>query len=145
MNLFIIILLITYMNLFVFSDKSGDVRYKSKLRGMYKEELERLVQESLVNTFESIYDKILEYAKEGKNEYDFTIMCEGLPNSNCEILNGHQYWLQHYPNNVITKAKSYITIEKYTTNSIDALHRTFPDSNITKIYKNCCDYHIIKW
>jgi len=171
MKLFII-LLINYINLFVFSDRLGGRISKDQLRCMQKEELKRLIMNSFVNTFDNIYDKIIESAKEGKNAYDFTIMCRELIDSNCKVQNGHQVWLELFPNNIITKSyithelidsnckvqndgvwqllfpniiTTYITIENYTTMMIAALHRSFPDSNITKIYKNCCDYHIIKW
>jgi hypothetical protein len=104
-----------------------------------------LIKESFVNTFDSIYAKIIESATLGKNEYHFTIMCKELPNNNCEIHNGHQAWAQDYPSNIVVTSKQYITIEQYITNVINALKQTFLDSNITKINKNCCDYYTIKW
>ena len=148
MRLFIVILVILLTNLgnfFVSSDNFGARIYKNQLRGMHKEEMERLIQESFTKTFDNLYDRIIETAKRGKNEYHFTIMCLELPNENCKMRNGHQVWTEHYQNNIMVTAKSYITLEKYTTDLIDALHETFPDSNITKIYKNCCDYHVISW
>jgi hypothetical protein len=143
MKLFIIILLIHCVN--SFGDNFGAKITKTQLRGMRKEYFERLIKESFVNTFDSIYAKIIESATLGKNEYHFTIMCKELPNNNCEIHNGHQAWAQDYPSNIVVTSKQYITIEQYITNVINALKQTFLDSNITKINKNCCDYYTIKW
>jgi hypothetical protein len=145
MKSLMVILLITYINLFVIGDNFGAKLYKNQLRGLHKEELERVTQEYYIKTFDSIFDKIIESAKIGETEYHFTIMCKELTNTNCEIHNGHQDWIQNHPKNIISITKSYITFEQHTTKLIDALKVSFPDSNITKIYKNCCDYHIIKW
>ena len=146
MKLFIIILIIHCVNSFSVDFEKFDKRFtKTQLRGMRKEYLEGLIKESFVKTFDSLYDKIIVSATLGQNEYHFTIMCEEVKNSNCEIQNGHQVWSQNYPHNIITTTKPYITIEQYTTNVINALKQTFLDSNITKINKNCCDYYTIKW
>jgi hypothetical protein len=143
MKLFIIILLIHCVN--SFGNKFDKRITKTQLRGMRKEYLEGLIKESFVNTFDSLYVKITESATLGENEYHFTIMCKELPNNNCEIHNGHQAWAQDYPSNIVVTSKQYITIEQYITNVINALKKTFLDSNITKINKNCCDYYTIKW
>lgn len=147
MKLFIIIILvINCLKSFGDDFEKFDKRItKNQLRGMRKEHLEGLIRESFVKTFGNLYDKIIECAKLGKNEYYFTIMCNEVKNNNCEIQNGHQVWAQNYPYNIVVTSKPYITIEQYTINVINALKQTFLDSNITKIYKNCCDYYSIKW
>jgi hypothetical protein len=146
MKLFIIVLLIHFVKSFGDYFEKFDKRFtKTQLRGMRKEHLEGLIKESFVKTFDSLYDKIIESATLGKNEYHFTIMCKELPNNNCEIHNGHQAWAQDNPYNIVVTSKPYITIEQYTTNVINALKQTFLDSNFTKINKNCCDYYTIKW
>jgi len=143
MNLIIVILLINCLHLF--GDPMGGRINKNQLRGMHKKYLEKLLQESFVTTFDSIYQQIIDSATLGKNEYQFTIMCRELPNSKCDMHNGHEDWKKEYPNNIISTTNSYITIEQYTTNVINALKQTFLDSNITKFSKNCCNYHIIQW
>lgn len=40
--------------------------------------------------------------------------------------------------------KKYKNI-KITTSLISELQDIFPDINISKSYKNCCDYYQIKW
>jgi outer membrane protein assembly factor BamD (BamD/ComL family) len=142
MNLFIIILLINCAYLL------SEQVYKAQLRGMYKQELDRLVDEAVQNTFISIYDKIMERATNGVNEYRFTIMCEKSTYSEdnyCEIYNGYKRWIQNHPKNILSTSKSYVTREFFTTTIIDMLNYTFPDSNISKLHKNCCDYYQIEW
>ena len=142
MKFFIIIIII----LLIHCVKSFDKRFtKNQLRGMRKDYLEGLIKESFVKTFENLYDRIVESATLGQNEYGFTIMCEEVKNSNCEIQNGHQVWSQNHQQNIITTARPYITLERYTANVIHALKQTFLDSNFTKIYKNCCEYYTVKW
>jgi len=138
MKLIILILLMNCIYIF------GQI-YKTQLRGMYKEHLDGLIEDSIVNTYETLYNKIIERAKNGKSKYHFTIMCSELGSgSNCKFRNGHQVWNQNNPNNIISMSNSYITIEQYTIIIIDMLNDTFPDSHITNKYKNCCDYNIIK-
>ena len=142
MKLFIIILLINCAYLF------SEQVYKAQLRGMYKQELERLIGEALQNTFVSIYDKIIDRATNGVNKYSFTIMCEQsnyIDDSLCENYNGYKRWIQNRPKNIISMSKSYITREVFTTTIIDMLNYTFPDSKISKLHKYCCDYYQIKW
>lgn len=123
----------------------GQKIYKNELRGMYKRELDRLIEESIGIKVGKLYNEIITSATKGENEYPFNIMCTELGSgSNCEP-NGHDVWKQNHPKNILYITKSYITIEQFATTIIDRLNRTFPDSNITKIYKNCCDYYIIKW
>ena len=140
MNLFIIILLMNCVYLF------GEKIYKQQLRGMYEEELSRILVEEFTRTIVSIQDKIIERAKNGVNEYQFTIMCRKLQNyPNCYYYDGHKEWLRSYPNSILSISKTYTTREEITTSIIDVVQDIFPDTNITKSYKNCCDYYKIEW
>jgi hypothetical protein len=142
MNLFIIILLTNCA--YLLSERV----YKAQLRGLYKQELDRLVDEEVQNTFVLIYNKIIEQATNGVNEYAFTIMCEKsnyIEDSYCENYNGYKLWIQNHPKNIVSKSKSYITREVFTTTIIDMLNYTFPDSKISKLHKYCCDYYQIEW
>lgn len=139
MNLFIVILLIKLTILF--GDKFGSRISKHLLRGAYKEEREKESLKWFEMTFENIFDKIIESAKTGKNECQFTIMCYPLEyssNENCEIRNigERKEW---------TNAHPFITKKQFITNVLDALHQSFPDSNFTQTYKNCCEYYTIEW
>ena len=69
------------------------------------------------------------------------IMCyplEHLSNDDCEIrdIEERKNWSQTHP---------FITMKQFRTNVLDALQNSFPDSNFTKTYKNCCEHHSIKW
>ena len=149
MKLFIIILLINCAYLF------GERLYKYQLRGMHKQMLDELYDEAIQNNFVSIYDKIMERAIDGINEYSFTIMCEQVSDKydksiysleECDgVYNGYKRWIQNHPNNIVSITKSYVTREVFTTNIIDMLNYSFPDSKISKLHKNCCDYYQIEW
>ena len=146
MKFFIIIVLIHCM--YSFGDKVGARITKNQLRGMHKETYEGLLKDLFIKTFDSIYDAIIEHAKLGQNEYRFTIMCEEIPNNKCDTQNkyGNQQWPQTFAYYPVSRETPYIiTTEQYTENVVNALKQTFPDSNFTKINKNCCDYHTIKW
>ena len=149
MKLFIIILLINCAYLF------GERLYNYQLRGMHKQMLDELYDEAIQNKFVSIYDKIMERAIDGINEYSFTIMCEQVSDKydksiysleECDgVYNGYKRWIQNHPNNIVSITKSYVTREVFTTNIIDMLNYSFPDSKISKLHKNCCDYYQIEW
>jgi hypothetical protein len=144
MNLFItIILLMKCVYLF------GEKIYKQQLRGMYEEELSRILLEEFTSTIDSIQDKIIERAKTGVNEYKFTIMCSNSKQvvsiPNCENHDGHKEWIRNHPNSILSISKTYTTREEITRSLIDALQNIFPDTNITKSYKNCCDHYQIEW
>lgn len=139
MKLFIVILLMNFA--YLFGDKFGERVSKHHLRGAYKEERENQSLQMFEMIFNNIFDKIIESAKTGKNEYQFTIMCyplEHLSNDDCEIINigERKNWSQNHP---------FITIKQFRKNVLDALQNSFPDSNFTKTYKNCCEHHSIKW
>ena len=135
MNLFIIILLMNIVYLF------GE-KYKTQLRGMHEEELSNKLIEDFTLTIDSIKYKIIQRAKTGINEYQFTIMCKKRRDGprNCDYYDGHKEWLKTKPNSILSISKTYTTREEFTTSIIDALQDIFPDANITKSYKNCCDY-----
>jgi hypothetical protein len=138
MKLFIVILLMNFVHLF--GDKFGERVSKHLLRGAYKEEREKQSLRMFEFTFDNIFDKIIESAKNGKNEYQFTIMCYPLEYSNadCEIHNimQHKEWTREHP---------FITKKQFRKNVLDALQNSFPDSNFTKTYKNCCEHYSIEW
>lgn len=140
MNLFTIVLLTNCAYLF------GEKIYKNQLRGMYEEELSRILVEEFTSTIDSIQDKIIERAKNGVNEYQFTIMCRKRENyPNCDYYYGHKEWLKVHPKSILSISKTYTTREEITTTLITTLQNIFPDTNITKSYKNCCDYYQIEW
>ena len=146
MNLFIIILLTNCA--YLLSRVYNEQVYKAQLRGLYKQELDRLIEEALQGEFLTIYNKIVEQATNGVNEYAFTIMCEQTNYEDsyyCESHNGYKLWIQNHPKNIVSKSKSHVTREVFTTTIIEMLNYTFPDSKISKLHKYCCDYYQIEW
>jgi len=125
----------------------GQQLYKHQLRGMHEREKSTMIEQSVLNNYDAIYDKILDCAIKGKYEFQFTIMCNEIFNvkneDDCLIHNGHQVWSKSHPNNVISNYG--ITIEQYTEILINMINETFPDSDIIKKNKNCCEYYVIKW
>jgi hypothetical protein len=125
----------------------GKKIYKKQLRDMPDKNLSNILIEELATTIMSIHDKIIKRAKTGVNEYKFTIMCIKNQNTipNCHDYDGHKEWMRSYPNSILSISKTYTTREDFTTSLIDVLQYTFPDTNITKVYKNCCDGYQIEW
>jgi hypothetical protein len=143
MKLLIIILIINCVHLF--ADIFGERVSKYQLRGMHKEELEKFIHNSIEEMVEMIYHKIVQSARKGKNDCQFIIMCKETTITNCRINNDHLGFSQNNQINIITTTNAYITFDQYTANVTNHLQQIFPDSNITKIYKNCCHYLTIKW
>ena len=134
MNLFIVILLMNVVHLF------GEPIYKHQLRGAHKEYQERIIKEKFKTIFDNLYNQIIEMAMMGQNEFRFTIMCqeEYISNEHCQYINSEKRknWFQSHP---------FITMKQFRKNVLDALQNSFPDSNFTKSYKNCCEHYSIEW
>jgi hypothetical protein len=106
---------------------------------MYKKELERIMNLWFIDSFDKIYNNVIETAKQGKNEIKFTLTNIGPEDVNYIKLRDLQIIRIPEVN------PSDINITKYTTNLIDALHTTFTDSDFTTIHKNGFEHHIIEW
>lgn len=134
MNLFIVVLLMNCVHLF--GDNFSYRLTKTNLRGMYKNELERIMNEWFISSFNSVFNNIVSTAKSGKNEYKFALICNN--EGSCRSFDIHNIWLPEIDSSIIN-------IKNYTTNLINALHTTFSDSNFTVKYKKCCEYYKIEW
>ena len=141
MKLFIIILLVNCVYLF------GEKLYKKQLRGMYEENLSRILTEEFTSTFNVIKSGVIERAMTGENAYQFTLMCTQpyVVQQTCDYYDGHKEWLKKNPNSVLSISKTYTTREQITASIIDIVQDMFPDVNITKSYQNCCDIYQIEW
>ena len=139
MNLFIIILLMNCVYLF------GEKIYKKQLRGMYEEELSKIFKEEIQSTIDGIIYDVIQTAKTGINEFQFTLMCNERDIQNCDYYDGHKEWLRRTPSSILSIFKTYTTREEITTLIIVAVQDIFTDANITKSYKNCCDCYQLEW
>lgn len=134
MSLLVIILIINCT--YLLADNFGYTLTKSHLRGMHKKELEKIMQIWVINAFNVIFDNIITKAKEGINEYEFTIAC----NNHLQICKTDGLRILTPPINL-----SYNNTQNYIINLINSLHNTFPDSNFTTNNKYCCGQYTIKW
>jgi hypothetical protein len=114
-------------------NEDGDIILTpNQLRGM-------IVEDIVEMHYSSIYDTIIDGAVKGKTVAYFTIMCfqsEGI----CDY-DGFQVWTQRR----YKDSKPNINQELVKTRLIEKLQSSFPGSNITKGYKNCCDQYKINW
>ena len=104
----------------------------NQLRGM-------IVEDIVEMHYSSIYDTVIDGAVKGKTVAYFTIMCfqsEGI----CDY-DGFQVWTQRR----YKDSKPNINQQLVKTRLIEKLQTSFPGSNITKGYKNCCDQYRINW
>ena len=114
------------------NDDGDIILTPNQLRGM-------IVEDIVDKHYTSIYDTVIDSAVKGKNVAYFTIMCfqsEGICN-----YDGFQVWTQRR----YKYSKPNINQELVKTRLIEKLKSSFPGSNITKGYKNCCDQYRINW
>jgi hypothetical protein len=125
-----------------FDEHGNEILTTQQLRGMYTE---GIVDEIFTN----IYDGIIGIAIKGKTTGSFTIMCiksQDITNNNCDNYDGYQqWWIRKIHRGDEPILKNNIQSEKIKTNVIKKIQSAFPDSNITKYYKNCCDQYRITW
>jgi hypothetical protein len=72
-------------------------------------------------------------------------MCIRNQHTICENYDGYQEWWRQYILRNGGEQLPNIQSEKIKTRVIEKLQNVFPDSNITKGYKNCCDQYRINW
>ena len=94
-----------------------------------------------------IRNDVIEIAIKGKTNTDFTIMCISSQHTICDNYDGYQIWWSHYilrfGGELIPK--NNIQSEQIKTLVIQKIQNAFPDSNIAKGDKNCCDTYNITW
>ena len=114
-------------------NEDGDIILTpNQLRGM-------IVEDIVEMHYSSIYDTVIDGAVKGKTVAYFTIMCyqsQGICN-----YDGFQVWTQRR----YKDSNPNINQELVKTRLIEKLQSSFPGSNITKGYKNCCDQYRINW
>jgi hypothetical protein len=135
-KLFIIIIIIKCV--FILSDFTLQVIHKSQLRGLYKQEAEKITNEQFIKDFDNIFLGIDEMARYGIDNLYFTLPCS----TTCVYLPVNNI---HHIVNVID---NHITLQQYNANILSALHKTFPDCYVAKIQTQtddgCC-YYSINW
>jgi len=129
----IVLVLVVLNEIGKYVNDDGDIILTpNQLRGMIVEDIVKM-------HYSSIYDTVIDGAVKGKTVAYFTIMCfqsEGI----CDY-DGFQVWTQRR----YKDSKPNINQELVKTQLIEKLQSSFPGSNITKGYKNCCDQYRINW
>jgi hypothetical protein len=122
-------------------DEDGNLRLSNQhLRGMYIEDI-------VDDRYNKIRDVVIENAVKGKTNVDFTIMCIRNQHTICDNYDGYQEWWRQYilRNGGEVIPKNNIQSEQIKIRIIQKIQHSFPGSNITKTFKNCCDAYNITW
>jgi len=121
-------------------DDGNQILTTQYLRGMYIEDI-------IDGSYNNVRNGVIESASKGKTHGVFTIMCISSQNTICENYDGYQEWWGHYisRNGGEIIPKNNIQSEQIKMRVIEKIQNAFPDSNITKVYKNCCDTYNINW
>ena len=136
----VLIIIFLLLELGKYIDEDGNpILTSQQLRSMY---VEGIVNEIFTN----IYNGVIGSSIEGKTSVYFRIMCiqsqVSYSNNECNNYDGYQEWLRRkYGENIPKNNKPEII----RSHVINKLQNAFPDSNITKSYKNCCDQYKITW
>ena len=137
----VIIMIVFLSELGKYIDEDGNPRLTTQhLRGIYVEVI-------IDDRYNKIRNHVIDSAVKGKTNNDFTIMCIRNKYNACINYDGYQEWWRQYilrnggeliPNN-------NIQLEQIKMRIIEKIQNAFPDSNITKSSKNCCDTYNITW
>jgi len=122
-------------------DEDGNpILTNQHLRGMYIEGI-------IDDRYNKIRDGVIESAVKGKTSADFTIMCIRSQHTICENYDGYQEWWRQYILRTDGEKipKNNIQSEQIKIRIIQKIQHSFPGSNITKTFKNCCDTYNITW
>ena len=104
-------------------------------------QLRNVYIESIVDEiYRPIYINIIKTAINGKNNTNFKLMCFDKPN--CTSTN--KKWTRDFLHKY-TKKLNIVSPYIIRNRIIYKLQSAFPDSNITKYYKNCCEYYKVTW
>lgn len=140
--LFMVIIMIVFLSeLGKYIDEDGNpILTTQHLRGMYIEGI-------IDDRYNKIRNGVIDNAVKGKMNIDFTIMCIRNQYNACENYDGYQEWWRRYIliNGGKLIPKNNIQSEQIKMRVIEKIQNSFPDNNITKGYKNCCDAYNISW
>jgi len=121
-----------------FDEDGNPILTNQHLRGMYIEDI-------VDDRYNKIHNGVIENAVKGKTNVDFTIMCIRSQHMICDNYDGFKEWWRQYILRNGGEQLPNIQSEQIKTRVIEKLQISFPDSNITKGYKNCCDAYNITW
>lgn len=106
-------------------------------------QLRNIYIESIVDDiYRPIYFNIIKTAISGKNNTNFKLMCFDKPKNNSTCTDQNRYKNAYHK---YTKKLNIVKSHIIRNRIIYKLQNAFPDSNITKYYKNCCEYYKVTW
>ena len=144
----VIILIYVLSELGKYIDEDGNpILTNQHLRGISTISNLLYVEGIIDDRYNKIYNGVIDNAVKGKTNIDFTIMCIRNQYNVCDNYDGYQVWWRQYilRNGGELIPKNNIKSEQIKMRVIEKIQNAFPDSNITKGYKNCCDTYNINW
>jgi hypothetical protein len=134
------------------------VYYKKNLRGLYEKEINTIIQQIIENEYKYIYETVINYAKVGFNELNFTIFdgCINDYGSNMiskikkqnHILGTGTVIGGQLPDNMLKHIFNILSKDNFTSKVLDKFNQVFPDSNITYnqyVNPDQCNYYRLSW
>lgn len=107
-----------------------------QLRGMY-------INEIVDKHYNHIYTNIIDMKTYGYMASYFTLMCVQLRDGQqCDNYDGSEEWLMRHYGDPVAETINLRLLKKEILRRVK---HVFPDSNITRGYKNCCDQYRITW
>ena len=145
--IFMVIIMIVFLSeLGKYIDEDGNLRLTNQhLRGISTISNLLYVEGIIDYRYNKIRNGVIENSVKGKTNVDFTIMCISNQHTICDNYDGYQQWWRQYILRNGGEQLPNIQSEQIKTRVIEKLQKSFPDSNITKGYKNCCDVYNITW
>jgi hypothetical protein len=152
MNLFLCLIIVIFICILLGLKYNYNINYNKYInndeyndyddnKDILSYQLRNVYIESIVDEiYRPIYFNIIKTAINGKNNTNFKLMCFDKPNCMSTDQNEYKNALHKY-----TKKLNIIKSNIIRNRIIYKLHNAFPDSNITKYYKNCCEYYKVTW
>ena len=144
----VIICIITIYNIYVVDDSinnNENLVFADEFPVLTNKNLRSMFMEDVTNqVFTHIYDSVNSQALKGKRGLYFPLLC--IPNpDNCVVYNDHKQWWERRNQRDGGVILSDNQTQEIINSILDNLQIVFPDSNITKDNKNCCDRYRISW
>jgi len=122
-----------------------NITHKYQLRGMYEKEKIFILNQFVEGFVDALYDDILMEAKLGNNLHEFTILCYERRGRKC--IDHYKQFKREFQREIGSDLLTLYNIgeQELISNITEKIKEAFPDSNLTKHYRNCCDYYILSW
>jgi hypothetical protein len=124
-----------------YSDNNNN--YKISTNNLRKMYIKSIVQEK----YNNIISKLMDNENKGKSHNYFSVVCVPIKNKTedtCHKYDGYQKWSKMYQKMFRNKRDIINFIPYIIRNRIlYKIQMEYPQVNIKKIYKDCCDYYTI--